>query len=107
MASAIVSSPPLKWLVQPFDSLLSFFISVIGIEFGDTYSRVAVQGEAIEHGETIVLANDQGEELRTPNYVAYTSQGILVGQPAKDQALMNPKNTIYEVRYEQLCHSTV
>jgi len=69
------------------DSLLMFLISVIGIEFGDTYSRVAVQAEqaeAVEYGEGIVLANDRGEH-QTPNYVAYTSQGILVGQPAKDQ----------------------
>jgi molecular chaperone DnaK (HSP70) len=75
------------------DSLLLFLISVIGIEFGDTYSRVAVQ----EQGEAIILANDQGE-LQTPNYVAYTSQGILVGQPAKDQVVMNSKNTVYDVR---------
>jgi molecular chaperone DnaK (HSP70) len=75
------------------DSLLMFYPSVIGIEFGDTYSRVAVY----EQGKVIVLANYQGE-LQTPNYVAYTNQGILVGQPAKDQTVMNPKNTIYDVR---------
>jgi molecular chaperone DnaK (HSP70) len=75
------------------NSLLMFLISVIGIEFGDTYSRVAVY----EQSKVVVLTNEQGE-LQTPNYVAYTSQGILVGQPAKDQAVMNPKNTIYDVR---------
>jgi molecular chaperone DnaK (HSP70) len=81
------------------NSLLMFLTLVIGIEFGDTYSRVAVHEKDHERGQgkVIVLANEQGK-LETPNYVAYTSQGILVGQPAKDQAVNNPKNTIYDVR---------
>jgi molecular chaperone DnaK (HSP70) len=72
---------------------LQFLFSVIGIEFGDTYSRVAVH----EQGKIEVLTNARGDR-QTPNYVAYTKQGILVGQPAKDQAVTNPKNTIYDIR---------
>jgi L1 cell adhesion molecule like protein len=34
----------------------------------------------------------------TPSFVAFTGSGRVVGQPAKDQAAMNPKNTLYDVK---------
>ncbi|KAG4429937.1 hypothetical protein IFR05_014577 [Cadophora sp. M221] len=65
---------------------------VIAIEFGETYSRV---GAPVSGGMEIFLNDGQ---LQTPNYVAYTDEGILAGYNAKEQALDNPKNTVFDVR---------
>lgn len=62
----------------------------IGIDLGTTYSRVAV----FQHGKVEIIANDQGN-LSTPSYVAFTDAGHLVGDDAKNQAAMNPHNTIF------------
>lgn len=48
-------------------------------------------------GSMEIFYNDG--QLQTPNYVAYTDDGVLVGHQAKEQALANPKNTIFDVRY--------
>lgn len=68
---------------------------VIGIDLGTTYSCVAVWNEAL--GRVDVLANSVGART-TPSFVAFTSAGRIVGQPAKDQAAMNPANTLYDVK---------
>ena len=67
---------------------------IIGIDLGTTNSVVSV----MEGGEVKVIANQEGNRL-TPSVVAYTEKGDrLVGDPAKRQAVTNPKNTIYSIK---------
>src|SRR5947209_9478929 len=67
---------------------------IIGIDLGTTNSVVAV----MEGGEVTVIPNQEGSCL-TPSVVAFTSRGeTLVGEPAKRQAVTNPKGTIYSIK---------
>ena len=67
---------------------------IIGIDLGTTNSVVSV----MEGGEVKVIANQDGNRL-TPSVVAYTEKGDrLVGDPAKRQAVTNPKNTVYSIK---------
>jgi molecular chaperone DnaK len=67
---------------------------IIGIDLGTTNSVVSV----IEGSEAKVIANQEGNRL-TPSVVAFTDKGeTLVGEPAKRQAVTNPKNTIYSIK---------
>ena len=67
---------------------------IIGIDLGTTNSCVAV----MENGKPKVIENSEGART-TPSIVAYTDDGeILVGAPAKRQAVTNPKNTIFAVK---------
>ena len=67
---------------------------VIGIDLGTTNSCVAV----MEGGEPIVIANSEGQRT-TPSVVAFTDKGErLVGQPAKNQMVTNPENTVYSIK---------
>jgi molecular chaperone DnaK len=63
---------------------------IIGIDLGTTNSCVAI----IENGISKVIENSEGART-TPSIVAYTNEEILVGAPAKRQAVTNPKNTIH------------
>jgi heat shock protein 1/8 len=67
----------------------------IGIDLGTTYSCVGYFNPASNSVE--IIANDQGQRT-TPSYVAFTDSGRLVGEGAKNQASMNPKNTVYDVK---------
>jgi molecular chaperone DnaK len=67
---------------------------IIGIDLGTTNSCVSV----IENGQPKVIENSEGART-TPSIIGYTSEGeILVGAPAKRQAVTNPKNTLYAVK---------
>ncbi len=67
---------------------------VIGIDLGTTNSCVAV----LENGKAKVIENAEGGRT-TPSVVAFAADGeILVGQPAKRQAVTNPENTIYAIK---------
>src|SRR6266480_6191911 len=67
---------------------------VIGIDLGTTNSSVAV----MEGGKAKVIENPEGART-TPSIVAFTSGGeVLVGQPAKRQAITNPENTIFAIK---------
>ncbi len=67
---------------------------IIGIDLGTTNSCVAI----MEGNSTKVIENAEGART-TPSIVAYQEDGeILVGAPAKRQAVTNPKNTIYAVK---------
>jgi molecular chaperone DnaK len=67
---------------------------IIGIDLGTTNSCVAI----MEGGKPKVIENSEGART-TPSIVAYMEDGeILVGAPAKRQAVTNPKNTLYAVK---------
>jgi len=65
---------------------------VLGIDLGTTNSVVAI----MIGGEPVVIANQEGARL-TPSIVSYTKEKeVLVGDPAKRRAVLDPENTIYE-----------
>lgn len=67
---------------------------IIGIDLGTTNSCVAV----MENGEPVVIPNSEGQRT-TPSIVAFTAKGErLVGQPAKNQMITNPENTVYSIK---------
>jgi len=67
---------------------------IVGIDLGTTNSVVAV----MEGKEVKVIANKHGSNL-TPSVVGFTDKGErLVGQLAKRQAIVNPKNTVYSIK---------
>ncbi len=67
---------------------------VIGIDLGTTNSCVAVY----ENGEAKVIPNKEGKNT-TPSIVAFTDKGeVLIGDPAKRQAVTNPDKTIYSIK---------
>jgi L1 cell adhesion molecule like protein len=65
----------------------------VGIDLGTTYSCVGyMKGNAVD-----IIANDQGNRT-TPSYVAFTESERLVGEAAKNQAAMNPQNTVFDAK---------
>ena len=67
---------------------------IIGIDLGTTNSCVAI----LEAGQPKVIENSEGART-TPSIIAYMEDGeILVGAPAKRQAVTNPRNTLYAVK---------
>jgi molecular chaperone DnaK len=68
--------------------------ATIGIDLGTTNSCVAVY----EGGEAKIITNKEGKNT-TPSIVAFTDKGeVLVGDPAKRQAITNPEKTIYSIK---------
>jgi len=78
---------------------------IIGIDLGSYNSAVSVY----EGSEIKIIPNSEGS-LTTPSYVAFTKDGIKVGDTAKRQATINPEKTIFNIKrlmgktYEQVKH---
>jgi heat shock protein 1/8 len=65
----------------------------VGIDLGTTYSCVGIwQNDRVE-----IIANDQGNRT-TPSWVAFTDTERLVGDAAKNQAAMNPSNSVFDAK---------
>ncbi|KAJ5139124.1 uncharacterized protein N7515_003972 [Penicillium bovifimosum] len=69
------------------------FDGAVGIDLGTTYSCVAnYEGTNVE-----IIANDQGS-YTTPSFVSFTDKERLIGDAAKNQAAMNPANTVFDIK---------
>ncbi len=66
---------------------------IIGIDLGTTNSCVAIT----EAGKSKVIESAEGDRT-TPSVVAYADDEVLVGQPAKRQAVTNPENTLFAIK---------
>src|ERR1700687_595205 len=71
---------------------------IIGIDLGTSNSAAAV----MEGGKPIIIPSAEGASLggkAFPSYVAFTKEGqLLVGEPARRQAVTNPEGTIFEAK---------
>ncbi|CAF2091200.1 unnamed protein product [Rotaria magnacalcarata] len=65
----------------------------IGIDLGTSYSCVGV----FQDGKVEIIPNEHGNSI-TPSYIAFTDEGILVGDDAKNQLARNPYNTVFNIQ---------
>jgi len=66
---------------------------VIGIDLGTTYSCVGIY----KNGRVEIIPNDQGNRI-TPSYVSFTDDERLIGEAAKNQATIQPTQTLFDVK---------
>jgi len=91
VAALALAAVPFKAYAEEAEQKMG---TVIGIDLGTTYSCVGV----FKNGRVEIIANDQGNRI-TPSYVAFLESGErLVGDAAKNQATINPENTVFDVK---------
>ncbi len=66
---------------------------IIGIDLGTTNSAVAI----VEGGDPMIIANSEGRRT-TPSVIGFNDSDRKIGDPAKRQAVTNPKNTVYSIK---------
>ena len=66
---------------------------ILGIDLGTTNSACAV----VENGEPVIIPNSEGKRT-TPSIISFTENDRKIGDPAKRQAVTNPKKTIYSIK---------
>ncbi len=66
---------------------------VLGVDLGTTNSCVSI----VEGGEPVIITNNEGKRT-TPSVVGFTDKDRKIGDPAKRQAVTNPKNTVYSIK---------
>merc|ERR1719517_402258 len=66
---------------------------VVGIDLGTTYSCVGIY----KNGHVEIIPNDQGNRI-TPSYVSFSDDERLIGEAAKNQATINPSQTLFDVK---------
>merc|ERR1719183_890842 len=84
-------SPVLLFAVAKADNKIDG--PIVGIDLGTTYSCVGIY----KNGRVEIIPNDQGNRI-TPSYVAFTDDERLVGEAAKNQATINPSQTLFDVK---------
>lgn len=93
LSTSTTHPPPNSTTTTLLNMADEVYDGAVGIDLGTTYSCVAVyEGATVE-----IIANEQGS-FTTPSFVSFTDKERLIGESAKNQAAMNPTNTVFDIK---------